>query len=201
LGSASRGLFSSGSRDAAAQGPSTIAPSGATTFPTQMVSGDGFIYVPFAGKVQVSGKRLQGIESDVVARLAGKANQPQVLVRLVANNTSYVTVIGEVTNSTRMALTPRGEHLLDALASAGGTRQPLDKVELQLTRGATVHALPLDMVIRDPKQNIVLEPGDVVTALYQPLSFTALGATGKSDEIPFEAKGISLAQALARVGA
>jgi polysaccharide export outer membrane protein len=32
------------------------------------------------------------------------------------------------------------------------------------------------------------------------LSFTALGATGKNDEINFEAQGVTLAQALARVG-
>jgi polysaccharide export outer membrane protein len=40
----------------------------------------------------------------------------------------------------------------------------------------------------------------VITALYQPLSFTALGASGKNDEINFETQGISLAQALARSG-
>jgi polysaccharide biosynthesis/export protein len=39
-----------------------------------------------------------------------------------------------------------------------------------------------------------------VTAIFQPLSFTALGATGKNEEINFEAQGISLAQALARSG-
>ncbi len=44
------------------------------------------------------------------------------------------------------------------------------------------------------------KPGDVVTALYQPLSFTALGASGKNEEINFETQGISLAQALARSG-
>ena len=81
------------------------------------------------------------------------------------------------------------------------TRQPVDKITLQLTRDTAVHSLPLDTVIRDPRQNIQLQPGDVVTALYQPLSFTALGATGKNGEINFEAKGISLAQALARAGA
>jgi polysaccharide biosynthesis/export protein len=36
--------------------------------------------------------------------------------------------------------------------------------------------------------------------LFQPLSFTALGATGQNAEIAFEAQGISLAQALARAG-
>jgi polysaccharide biosynthesis/export protein len=40
----------------------------------------------------------------------------------------------------------------------------------------------------------------VITALFQPLSFTALGASGKNDEINFETQGITLAQALARSG-
>ena len=171
-----------------------------TTLPQQMIGTEGSIYVPFAGTLAVAGKSLLQVEADITRQLQGKANRPQVLVRLVANNTAYVTIVGEVANSMRMSLTPRGEHLLDALAAAGGTRQPVDKITLQVTRGSTVHSLPLDTVIRDPRQNIPLQPGDVVTALHQPLSFTALGATGKNDEVNFEAKGISLAQGLARAG-
>jgi polysaccharide export outer membrane protein len=60
--------------------------------------------------------------------------------------------------------------------------------------------MPLESVIRDPNQNIFLMSGDVVTAMFQPLSFTALGATGKNEEVPFETKGITLSQALARAG-
>jgi polysaccharide biosynthesis/export protein len=60
--------------------------------------------------------------------------------------------------------------------------------------------LPLETIIQDPKQNVSLQSGDVITALFQPLSFTALGASGKNDEINFETQGISLAQALARSG-
>jgi len=188
-------LFSSAVRDSALPAVSNM-----TVFPTQMVSAEGTIYIPFAGQIRAAGKKLEDIETDIARQLHGKANQPQVLVRLVVNNTSYVTVVGEVANSVRMALTPRGERLLDALAAAGGTKQDVEKVTLQVTRGTSVHSLPLGTVIRDPRQNIALQRGDVVTALFQPLSFTALGATGKSDEVKFEAQGISLAQALARVG-
>jgi polysaccharide export outer membrane protein len=39
-----------------------------------------------------------------------------------------------------------------------------------------------------------------VTALYQPFSFTSLGSTGTSAEVPFEGTGLTLAQALGRVG-
>jgi polysaccharide export outer membrane protein len=171
-----------------------------TTFPEQVVSTEGFINVPFAGAIKAAGMSLPQIEADVVSKLKGKANQPQVLVRLIRNTSSNVTVVGEVSASTRMPLTPRGERLLDALAAAGGVRQPVNKMTIQVTRGSVVHALPLEMVIRDPKQNILLVPGDVITALFQPLSFTALGATGKNEEVNFEAQGITLAQALARSG-
>ena len=178
-------------------GPSTTR---ITALPEQMVNSDGGINIPFVGQIQAAGKNPQQIETEIVKRLKGKANQPQVLVRVIRNNTANVTVVGEVTTSTRMPLTARGERLLDALAAAGGTRQPVGKMTLQITRGDQVQALPLDTIIRDPRQNIVLQPGDVITSLFQPLSFTVLGATGKNEEINFEAQGISLAQALARSG-
>jgi len=180
--------------------PAASASAHETAFPEQMVSTAGTINIPFVGRVPAAGKTQQEIETEIVHRLTGKANQPYVLVRVTRNTTSAVTVMGEVTSSTRIPLTDRGERLLDALAAAGGVRQPVDKITLQVTRGNQVQALALDTVIRDPKQNIVLQPGDVITALFQPSSFTVLGATAKNEEINFEAQGITLAQALARAG-
>lgn len=168
--------------------------------PEQVVSREGTINVPFAGTIRAAGRTLPEIEAEIARRLSGKANQPQVLVRLTRNASANVTVVGEVGQSLRMPLTPKGERLLDALAAGGGVRQPVNKITIQVTRGDAVHSMPLDLVIRDPRQNIALQPGDVVTALFQPLSFTALGATGRNEEIPFEATGITLAQALGRVG-
>ena len=189
-------LFGSGLSDSKA-GTST---SRVSTFPEQVVQSNGMINIPFAGQITAAGKSLQDIENEIIKRLHGKANQPQVLVRLTRNTSANVTVVGEVTNSARMPLSPRGERLLDALAAAGGVRQPVNKMTMQVTRGDVVRSMPLERVILDPKQNIVLQPGDVITAMYQPLSFTVLGATGKNEEQNFEAQGISLAQALARAG-
>lgn len=172
----------------------------AVTLPEQMVTPDGMITMPFAGRVSVKGRSTQEIEADIVKRLTGKANQPQVLVRVIKNNTSNVSVVGEVNNSTLLPLTPKGERLLDALAAGGGVKQPISRVAVQLSRDNVTATMPLDLVIRDPRQNILLKPSDVVTVLFQPQSFSVLGATGKNEEIPFEAQGISLAQALARSG-
>ncbi len=188
-------LFAGAQTEARSGGGSNVA-----ALPDQTVDAAGNINVPFAGAVRAAGRTPTQLQSDIVARLKGVAHDPQVLVRLSRNVTSYVTVFGDVANSSRMQLSARGERVLDALANAGGVRQPVDKVAIQITREGKLVSMPLQMVIRDPRQNIPLRAGDVVTALYQPYSFTVLGATGKSEEVNFEAQGITLAQALARAG-
>lgn len=199
-------LFGSGALDVRNTGLGSG--SRASVLPEQVVSNGGTINMPFVGSVRAAGRTTQQIEQEIAQRLKAKANDPQVLVRVLRNVSSNVTVVGEVTNSTRLALTPRGERLLDALAAAGGTRQPVGKVTVQLTREVVedgrrvtrVLSLPLDNVITDPSQNVVLQPGDVVTVLFQPNSLMLLGATTRNEELNFEAQGISLAQALARAG-
>ena len=187
-------LFSAGI--AAAPGtPSTTQP---TPMPEQTVDADGTIAVPFVGRVAAAGRAPRALADEIAHRLAGKANHPEVVVRIAGNHSSMATVVGEVNASTRLPLTTAGERLLDALAAAGGVRQPINKTTIQITRGDRFYTQSLDQVIRDPRQNVRLRAGDVVTALYQPLSFTAFGATGKQDEISFEAQGVTLAQALAR---
>ena len=178
------------------------APSGGrpTVLPEQMIDSGGLISVPFAGQVEAAGLSASELGDAIVKRLTGKANQPEVLVRLTRNVSRNVTVVGEVTNSLRVPLTPGRERVLDALAAAGGVRQPVNKMTIQITRGNQVQSLPLETIIRDPHQDVTLQAGDVMTAIFAPLSFTALGATGKQEEIGFEAQGITLAQALARAG-
>jgi polysaccharide export outer membrane protein len=172
----------------------------ASTFPDQVVNVDGTISIPFAGTIQASGKSTQAIAQDITAALKNKANMPQVMVRTTRNTTSAVTVVGEVANSQIIPLTPRQEKLLDAIAAAGGVKQAINKITIQLARKGQVHSMPLESVIKDPAQNISLAAGDVITAYFQPYSFTALGATGQNQEVAFEGQGISLVQALARVG-
>jgi len=168
--------------------------------PGQMVTFDGNLDVPFAGSIKVAGQSIADVQNAITKSLKGKANQPQVVVRVLQNATSNVTVVGEVSNSLLMPLTAKGERLLDALAAAGGVRQPVGKMSLQITRGEQVRSLPMERVIANPAENVFLQPGDVVTAFHQPFNLTVLGATGVNRELDFEAQGISLAQALGRAG-
>lgn len=187
----------------AAGGTTQLTASGATargtSLPEQMVDSDGQITIPFVGHIQAAGRTPQEIGRDINTRLIGKAHQPQTIVRLVRNAAANVTVVGDVTTSARVPLTARGERVLDVLATAGGVKQPVGKMVVQITRGNSVSALPLETVIRDPRQNVRLQPDDVMTLLFQPYSFTALGAVGRNGELPFEATGLTLAQALGRI--
>jgi polysaccharide export outer membrane protein len=166
----------------------------------QVVDSAGAISVPFAGRIEAGGHTPTEIERMIVARLKGRANDPQASVRLIQNDSRTVTVLGEVAQSRRVPLGPRGERLLDIIASAGGTRAPVHQTTVQVSRGGTSTTMPLDAIIADPAQNIRMLPGDVVTVQHQPYSFIALGAVARSAEIPFEGRGISLAQAIARMG-
>lgn len=179
---------------------SRAATTNAITFPEQMIPLDGQITMPFAGYIKVTGRTTREIEAEIAKRLKGKANHPQVLVRVIKNNTANATLVGDINQNMLLPLTPKGERLLDALAAGGGTKQATSRMSIQLSRQGTSASMPLDSIIHNPQQNILLQPGDVVTALFQPQSFSVLGLTGKNEEIPFEAQGITLAQALARSG-
>lgn len=177
-----------------------VAMSNETSIPDMMVDDGGYVTIPFAGRVRAAGLTPQQLEREIVSRLAGKAHEPQAIVQITRNATADVTLVGDVATNTRVPLTPKGERLLDVLATAGGVKTPLNKTTIQITRGDLVATMPLQAVVRDPQQNIRLEPNDVVTAISQSYSFTALGETGSSSEVPFESTGISLAQALGRAG-
>ena len=181
-------------------GQTAIAETGRSTeIPAQMVDDRGMVSLPFLGAVSAANRTPRQFESEIRARLNGIANKPQVMVGIVRNASANVTVVGEVASSARVPLTPRGERLLDVIASVGGVRQQVGKVTIQVTRDQTVATMPMEELIRDPRQNIRLRPDDVVTAIYQPFSFTSLGASGLNAEIPFEATGITLSQALGRI--
>ena len=170
------------------------------TLPGFVVGPSGTISVPFAGQVPAAGRTTHEIEQEIVRRLQGRAHMPQAIVRIVHNVASTVTVLGDVKQPSQVPLTPHGERVLDAISAAGGTSEPLDRMTIQLTRGDVVRRMAAKDIIANPQNNIVLARGDVVTAFYQPYSFTVLGATGKNEEIRFEATGLTLSQALGRVG-
>lgn len=190
-------LFGAGTFGEAPEGVEQVS---SGSMPEMMVDPAGQISVPFVGHVQAAGRTPDEIAQDVELRLRKKAHLPQVSVRIVRNASANVVVAGEVNNSTRLPLSPKGERLLDAISAAGGVKPATNKTTIQVARGSKIASMPLEVIFKHPSDNIILQAGDVVTAIYQPYSFTVLGAASRSSEVEFEATGLTLAQALGRVG-
>ena len=166
--------------------------------PEQVVARDGAISVPYAGRIQVLGRRPQDVQGLIENELAGKAIQPQVLVSVTKPISQTVTVTGEAAAGARIPLTMRGDRLLDVVATAGGVRSPVNETFIRLSRGNLTATVPMTTVVSNPRENIYLRPGDVLTLVRDPQTFLAVGALGNATELPFSADGITLAQALAK---
>ena len=69
-----------------------------------------------------------------------------------------------------------------------------------LERKGSIVRVPLQAVLDNPRENVFLRSGDVVTLLQDPQSFTAIGATGRNGIVPFKTTGLTLDEALARAG-
>jgi len=170
------------------------------TIPDQVVGRDGAITVPYAGRVQVAGRTTRDVQTIVEKALDGKAIQPQVLINVARSVSNTVTVTGEVVNGARVPLSVRGDRIMDVIAEAGGLRAPVNETYVQLSRGSATVRVALTRVASDPRENIYLRPDDVLTLIRDPQTFIAYGATGRNAEIPFDAEGLSLSQALAKAG-
>lgn len=172
----------------------------AATIPEQAVGADGTINVPYAGRIRVAGRTPQQIEENIVKRLEGRAAQPQVMVTLVKNLSNSVTVTGDVTTGARLPLSASGERVLDAITAAGGIKSPVNETFIVLARDGQTLTVPMQVVLSNTKENIYVRPGDIVTVMRWPQSFTAIGATGRQAHVGFDAGGITLEEALGKAG-
>lgn len=170
-----------------------------TQLPSQIVNKNGTVTVPFVGNISVVGKTPEVVQAQIVASLRRKANQPQAVVKIANNNSADVTVIRQG-NTVRMPLTSNDERVLDAVAAVGGSTENIEDVTVQLTRGNQVKTLAFETLIADPKQNIVLRAGDVISLLNTPYKFTGLGAVGNNQQLRFSSSGITLAEAIGKMG-
>jgi polysaccharide export outer membrane protein len=140
------------------------------------------------------------VATQIEHRLAGKALDPQVLVLDLASPANSVSVSGAVVQGRRVALEPGGQRLLQVIAAAGGARAPARDVFVSLSRNGVNATIPMTTLVADPAEDIYARPGDDVTIVRIPKTFSVFGATGENKAITFDADRLSLAQAVAKAG-
>jgi polysaccharide biosynthesis/export protein len=170
-----------------------VRPGNFVTLPNQPIDTKGFITVPYAGLVPAAGKTPSQVQQEIVSRLKNRAIEPQALVSLVTQNTSLITVIGEI-NSTftssptgRLPAQPSGERLLDVITRAGGLRDQGQDLWVVLERQGHRASVPFGALIYEPGNNIWAWPGDTIYLYKEPQTFLAFGASGQQGQFPFTA--------------
>lgn len=188
------GLFGAGITTGVSPGSRSV------TIPDQVVARDGAITVPFADRIPVAGKSPLEVQHAIEQRLADKAIEPQAIVNITKSITNSATVSGEVVTGARVPLSVNGDRLLDVIALAGGAKAPVYDTFVRLSREGVTATIPMEKLVSEPAENIYVWPGDVLTLVQVPQTFSVFGATGQNMQVSFGAKEITLAQALAKAG-
>lgn len=188
------GLFASAATDEIAPGSHSV------TLPEQIVARDGAIGIPFAGRVAAAGRLPTEVQYEIEQRLARKAIDPQAIVTVGKSINNTVAVTGEAIAGARMPLSMKGDRLLDLIAAAGGSRAPVYETYVRVSRDGVTATIPMETLVSDPQENIYAQPGDVLTVVKAPRTFTVFGAAGQNNEIDFPSAKLTLVEALAKAG-
>ena len=188
-----------------------VRPGNFVTLPNQPIDTKGFISVPYAGLVPSAGKTPSEVQQEVVNRIKNRAIDPQVVVALVTQNTSLITVVGEVNNSItsptgRIPAQPAGERLLDVITRAGGIKDQGQDLWVVLERHGHRAAVPFGALVYEPGNNIWAWPGDTIYLYKEPQTYLAFGASGQQGQFQFSAGSqssawrMTLAESVAAAG-
>ena len=73
-----------------------VRPGNFVNLPSQTVDNDGNITVPYAGVIKAAGWTNVIVQNEILKRIKDRAIEPQVIVSLVEQKTSLMSVIGDV---------------------------------------------------------------------------------------------------------
>lgn len=166
--------------------------------PDQSVDINGFISVPYAGQIKAAGMIPSQVEKEIVERLRNRAIEPQAVVTVKTQRSNAVTVIGELETPQRFPLTATGERILDAISRGGMAQAKGYDLFVTLQRGNREATISFNRLVREPANNVYLQPEDTIYVFSRPRTFLAFGATGKQGQFNFGNDSISLSEAVAK---
>lgn len=172
----------------------------AEKLPVVRVDDYGFIRVPFVGRIKAAGRTAAELQAIIQDGLRGMSQDPQVMVTIEQSITNSVIVAGEVAKPGRLVLATNRESLLDAIALAGGYRGEARDAVARVQRDGQTFETRLSDLMDLPEGDLTVAPGDRITLVSRPQSFSVLGAPNRADEIKFPRGRLTLAEAVALAG-
>jgi polysaccharide export outer membrane protein len=172
---------------------------GSTSLEQVQVDSDGFIFVPYAGRIRAAGNTPEQLRQLITSKLQDQTPDPQVEVRRTAGNGSTVSLSGEIGAPGVYPIERPSRTLLGMLSQAGGVNVGSDIALVTLIRGNDRGTVWYDDLFRNPKLDVALRGGDRILVEADSRSYIALGATGQS-RVAFDTQDLTALEALAQVG-
>lgn len=172
----------------------------ATNLEEVQVDSEGFIFVPYAGRLRAAGNTPEQLRTLVADRLREQTPDPQVQIRRVAGDGSTVSVTGTIGASGIYPIERPTRSLSSMLAQAGGVAVASDIALVTVIRGNQRGTVWYDDLFRNPETDIALRGGDRILVEQDSRSYIALGATGGQSRVAFDSQDLSALEALAQVG-
>ncbi|MDI3335370.1 polysaccharide biosynthesis/export family protein [Defluviimonas aestuarii] len=171
-----------------------------TALQEMQVDGDGFIFVPYAGRIKAAGNTPEGLRRIITEKLDAQTPDPQVTVARLAGDGATVSVMGGVGGQGVYPIERPTRTLSAMLAKAGGVAIEPEIAQIVVTRGHHTGRIWLKDLYSNPQFDIALRPGDVILVEKDQRNFTAIGATGAQNRVHFETQELSAIEAIAQVG-
>ncbi len=172
----------------------------ATVLNEVQVDGSGSIFIPYAGRIRAAGNSPERLRQIITDKLAEQTPDPQIQVRRLAGDGATVSVSGEIAGQGVYPIERPTRTLSSMLAAAGGVAIQPEIAQITVVRGETSSTIWYEDLFDHPAADIALRAGDKIYVQEDSRTFTALGATGAQNRVPFESKTISAIEALATVG-
>lgn len=164
------------------------------------VDGDGFIFIPYAGRIKASGNTPEAIRRIITEKLEDQTPDPQVMVRRLAGDGATVSITGAVGGQGVYAIERPTRTLGAMLARAGGVGISPEIAVVKIMRGTKTGKIWYQDLFENPELDIALRGGDRILVEQDTRAFTALGATGTQTRVKFETQTLSALEAIAQVG-
>ncbi|NVO54788.1 polysaccharide export protein [Rhodobacteraceae bacterium B1Z28] len=172
----------------------------ATALNEVQVDSEGFIFVPYAGRMRAAGNTPEQLRVLITNKLQDQTPDPQVEVRRVAGDGSTVSLTGTVLTPGVYPIERPTRSLLGMLSQAGGVSVASDIALVTLIRGDQKGTVWYEDLFRNPKLDVALRGGDRILVEEDSRSYIALGATGGQSRVAFDSQDLSALEALAQVG-
>jgi polysaccharide export outer membrane protein len=164
------------------------------------VDGQGYIYIPYAGRIKAAGQTPEGLRQAITRKLEDQTPDPQVSVSRMAGEGSTVSISGQAGANGVYPIESSTRTLATMLAKSGGVTVDPAVAIVRVTRGGHTGKIWLKDLYQNPSLDIALRPGDKIMIEEDSRKFIALGATGAQSTVPFESATMSALEAIATVG-